>query len=117
VGYFSSLLGDTYKVSVDDQKVADEKLLQLGYEFAGRYSSRLSEELIKETRQALADFFGEERATQLRALKSSSKDSDRKEFDAAVKKKAETRYIEAMTELADQLKVKTDDLLINADAG
>lgn len=111
------VLGDTYAVNADDQKVAGERLIQLGYEFAGRYGSRLSEELIKETRQALSDFFGDERAAQLRALKSSSKDVDRKEFDAVVKKKAETRYIEAMTELADQLKITTDDLLRNADAG
>lgn len=97
------VLGAVYKVKADEQKAIDEKLMQLGYHFAGRYGERLSEELVKETRQALTDFFGEERAAQLHALKSSSKDVDRKEFDAAVRKKAETRYVEAMTELADQL--------------
>lgn len=107
---------DKHQLSAEDRKSTDEGLLQLGYQFAGRYCSRLNEELLKETRQALNDFFGEERAAQLRALRASKNDADRKEFDATTKKKAEIRYSEATTELADQLGIKTADLLFNSDA-
>lgn len=109
-------LATQHGVQTDELNDADEKLIQLGYVFAGRYGARLSEELVKETRQALQDFFGEEKAAQLRALKASGKDADRKEFETVIKKKAEARYEEAVKELADQLKIKTSDLLLNADA-
>ena len=56
------------------------------------------------------------KGAQLRALKASGKDADRKEFETVIKKKAEARYEEALKELADQLKIKTSDLLLNADA-
>ena len=115
-GEIVRLLAAEHGATPDDQKDADERLVELGYVFAGRYGARLSDELVKETRQALPDFFGEERAAQLRALSSSSKDVDRKEFETVVKKKAESRYEEAIKELADQLKIKTSDLLLNADA-
>lgn len=90
-------------------------LLEVGSSFAGDYCSRLRDELIRDTRNSLADFFGEERAGQLRALKSSDKESDRKEFEMIVTKKAEARLAEATAELADILEVKTADLLRNAD--
>lgn len=105
-----------YELDEDAQKDADAALMQAGYVFAGRYGAKLHEELIKETRQALPDFFGDERAAQLRALKASGKDVDRKEFEATVRKKAEARYEEAMKELADQLKIKTVELLLSTDA-
>jgi hypothetical protein len=111
-----NVLAAQHGVQPNELKDAEEKLAQLGYTFAGRYGARLSEELVKETRQGLQDFFGEEKAAQLRALKASGKDADRREFETIVKKKAEARYEEALKELADQLKIKTSDLLLNADA-
>lgn len=109
-------LAADYGLDGDGQTDAEEALIQAGYVFAGRYGDKLNEELVKETRQALQDFFGEEKAAQLRALKASGKDADRKEFEATVRKKAEARYEDAMKELADQLKIKTVDLLLSADA-
>jgi hypothetical protein len=111
-----NLLAAKHGVQPSELNDADEKLVQLGYIFAGRYGARLSEELVKETRQALQDFFGEEKAAQLRALKASDKDTDRKEFEATIQKKVAVRYEEALKELADQLRVRTSDLLLNADA-
>jgi hypothetical protein len=110
------VLATQYKVQPDDIKDADEQLGYLGYSFAAPYSAKLFDELVKETRQALQDFFGEEKAAQLRALKASGKDADKKDFESQIKKKAEARYEEALKELADQLKIKTADLLLNADA-
>lgn len=109
-------LAANYGVDDDGQKDVDGALVQAGYVYSGRYGARLNEELVKETRQALPDFFGEEKAAQLRALKASGKDADRKEFEATIRKKAEARYEDAMKELADQLKMKTVDLLLSADA-
>jgi hypothetical protein len=116
-GEVIKVLGEKYGMDVDGQKDADLALTQAGYEFAGRYGTRLNEELVKETRQALQDFFGEEKAAQLRALKASGKDADRKEFETAVRKKADARCEEAIKELADQLKIRTSDLLVAADLG
>lgn len=110
------LLELNHGVDADDLADVDAKLSQAGYALVGRYSAKLNDELVKETRQALQDFFGEEKAAQLRALNSSGKDSDKKEFEAQIKKKAEARHEEALKELADQLKMKTTDLLLTADA-
>ncbi|WP_084453284.1 hypothetical protein [Roseateles chitosanitabidus] len=110
------LLELNHGVDADDSADVDAKLSQAGYALVGRYSAKLNDELVKETRQALQDFFGEEKAAQLRALNSSGKDSDKKEFEAQIKKKAEARHEEALKELADQLKMKTTDLLLTADA-
>ena len=110
-------LADGHSISQSSLKMIDESLIKLGYEFAGAYRERLSDELWKETRQSLSDFFGEERAAQLRGLKESGSDADKKEFDAIIRKKADQRIKEAMTELADQLKISTPELLLNADAG
>jgi len=110
------LLASQHNVQTDELNLVDEEMIQLGYVFAGRYSAKLNDELMKETRQALQDFFGEEKAAQLRALNSSGKDADKKEFELQVKKKAEIRHEEALKELADQLKIKTSDLLLTADA-
>lgn len=108
-------LKNDYHVHTDQLGELDVELTRLGYQFGGNYGLRLRDELIKETRQALLDFFGDEKAAQLNALRASSNDSDRKEFEAAIKKKAESRFIDAMTELADQLEIKTADLIRNAD--
>ena len=100
-----------------EQKADLERTLEeAGNQHAQRYCARLLEELIKETKQTLTDFFDEDRASQLRALKGSAKESERREFDAAVNQKAKARFREAVEELAEKLKIKTENLLRNVDA-
>jgi hypothetical protein len=109
-----SLLQDQFNISPEDRSRINAQLVHTGFRSAGEYCSRLRDELIKETRQSLEEFFGDERAGQLRALKISGKEGDRKEFESTTLKKAETRFLDALSELADQLELKTDDLLRNA---
>lgn len=101
---------ENYNVSVELKDELDNKLIERGHYYAGAYCSRLHVELTKETRQSFEDFFSEERAAQLRAIR----DSDSKEFEIAVKKKADLRFNDAVAELADQLNIKTEELLRNA---
>jgi len=95
----------------------DSSLAALGRQYFSAYETRLREELEKETKQSLLDFFGEEKAVQLQALKNSSNVSDRKEFESAIRKKTEARLKDALDELANQLKVAMESLLSNGDIG
>lgn len=112
----NSILKSLIEILGKDNLQSDEIVLQLnrvGYKSLSNYATRLKDELLKETKQeqGLVDFFGEDRAAQLRALRETS----RTEFDLIIKKKTDTRFQEAMSELADQLKLKTDQLLKNLD--
>jgi hypothetical protein len=107
-----SLIDILGKDNVQSNEIVAQ-LNRVGYKSLSSYATRLKDELLKETKQeqGLVDFFGEDRAAQLRALRETS----RIDFDLIIKKKTETRFQEAMSELADQLKLKTEELLKNLD--
>lgn len=104
-------------VTSTQESEIESSLSALGRRYFSDYGARLQEELTKETRQSLVDFFGDEKAAQLQALKLSPNASDRKEFENAIRKKAEIRTKDALDELANQLKVTTESLLSNGDIG
>ncbi|MGT2457642.1 hypothetical protein ACU4GI_47770 [Cupriavidus basilensis] len=93
----------------------ERELEASGREFMANYVSRFSEEIQKETRQSFPEYFQEERANQLRALKVSSKDSDLREFDAAIFERSKARVNDALEELANLLAIKTHDLQLMSD--
>ena len=104
-------LKDSQHLDQHQANELDEKLIEMGIKHAGAYSARLLDELKKETKQTLDDFFPEDKANQLRILKETNK----KEFNAQINKKAEARHFDAITELSDQLGVKTEELLNGTD--
>jgi len=104
-------LKDSQQLDQHQANELDDKLIEMGIKHAGAYSTRLLDELKKETKQALDDFFPEDKANQLRILKETNK----KEFNAQISKKAEARHLDAIIELSDQLGVKTEELLNDTD--
>lgn len=104
-------------ITTTQESEIESSLSALGRRYVTDYGTRLHEELTKETKQSLVDFFGDEKAAQLQALKNSPNASDRKEFENAIRKRAEARTKDALDELANQLKVTTESLLIHGDIG
>lgn len=105
--------------NLDRQSIAviSDQLKKLGEKSVGEYLIKLKDEFLKETRQSLDEFFSEERTNQLRSLKSSGNEGDRIKFDEEVQKRADSRVLEALDDLADQLLIPTGELqrIINAD--
>lgn len=102
-----------------DQQSLDavaEQFKVAGEKSVAEYLIRLKDEFLKETKQSLDEFFPEERANQLRSLKTSGNDGDRKKFEVAVQERTDSRVLEAMADLADQLLLTTEELQRTVDA-
>jgi len=97
-------------------KAITEQFKVSGERFVADYLLKLKDEFLKETKQSLDEFFSEERSNQLRLLKVSVNEVDRKKFEIAVQEKADGRVLEAMAELADQLLLSTEELQRTVDA-
>jgi hypothetical protein len=109
-------IADFKPLAEEAKSELDQVLKDVGTQYAQRYCERLLEELKKETKLALSDFFNEELVSQLRAQKGSAKLEDRQAFEKTVKQKAEERFRDSINELAEKLQVKTESLLRNVDA-
>lgn len=97
-------------------KTITEQFKVSGERFVADYLIKLKDEFLKETKQSLDEFFPEERSNQLRLLKVSGNEVDRKKFEIAVQEKSDSRVLEAMAELADQLLLSTEELQRTVDA-
>jgi hypothetical protein len=110
-------LASNCNLDAAQREKADTVLKGMALRYFVEYADRFKDEIHRETRQALMEFFGEEKAVHLRALLNSDKQADRAEFNNAVQRKANTRVKEALEMLAGQLKVAPDDLLRHVDFG
>jgi Tfp pilus assembly PilM family ATPase len=111
-----SHIGKHTELDQQSLDVVAEHFKMSGEKFVAEYLIRLKDEFLKETKQSLDEFFPEERANQLRSLKVSGNEGDRKKFEAAVQERTDSRVLEAMTDLADQLLITTEELQRTVDA-
>lgn len=102
--------------SVEAMKL-DAALLGIGEDHFSEYGARFRDEIYKDTKQRLADFFEEEMVTQLKFLQHSSNKKDRHSFETTVRTKSDTRVKDALESLASQLQTPQDSLLRNVDFG
>lgn len=103
---------------LDDISLIEVKnrLLETAKDHLNRYLQKYKEEIRKDTRASLDEFFSEEKANQLRSWKVSPHEVERKNFETTINERAEIRYQEGMIDLANILSVSTDELqrMINA---
>lgn len=85
----------------------DRSLMDLGLQAAREYTDRLWDETLRETRNNLGDYFGEIHAGQLRELKQ----TNLKDFERQVSDNAQERYSMALTQLANRLGRRNEDLV------
>lgn len=94
----------------------EENFMASGKTSVAEYLIRLKDVFLKETKQSLDEFFSEEKANQLRSWKISANEIDRKKFEAEILKETNERVHKAMTDLANQLLITTEELQRTVDA-
>jgi len=95
----------------DWQTKLNDQLEQLGFRVLYDYRVCLKRELERETRNYLADFFGDVEAARLGVVKQTDYD----QYEKIVAEKAEERFSFAVEQLANVLEISTDDLLRKSD--
>lgn len=92
-------------------------LIAIGRKHFTSYAAKFRDEIYKETKQSLSDFFEEEKATQLKALLNSSNTKGRKDSEFELRQKADGRVRDALEVLAVQLETPLESLLQHVDFG
>ncbi|WP_347903961.1 hypothetical protein [Pseudomonas purpurea] len=93
-------------MDLEQQGVFDRRLLALGTDAALRYSSTMLDQISRDVKRNLADFFGETEAGSLRDLRK----SDPAAFEESTGEKAMEKFREALTRFANQLEQDPSDL-------
>jgi hypothetical protein len=97
------------KTSLNEEQLNtfERRLKVLGNDAALRYSSTLKEQITRDVKRNLADFFGETQAGVLREMRK----SDPETFEEEVLKMAAEKFEEALIRFANQLEQSPTDLL------
>ncbi|MGJ5998872.1 hypothetical protein ACSBR8_27005 [Pseudomonas aeruginosa] len=100
---------DELKTSLDSeqQTIIDRRLQTLGMDAALRYSATLLDQIVRDVKRNLADFFGETEAGVLR----DQRKNDRETFDRRVGEMAREKFDDALARFANQLEQLPADLL------
>lgn len=94
-------------LSTDQQNALDRRLQTLGMDAALRYSATLLDQILRDVKRNLADFFGETEAGVLR----DQRKNDRETFDRRVGEMAREKFDDALARFANQLEQLPADLL------
>lgn len=93
-------------MSLEHQGALDRRLIVLGTEAALRYSSTMLDQISRDVKRNLADFFGETEAGYLRDMRK----SDPAAFEERTGEKTMEKFKEALTRFANQLEQEPSDL-------
>ena len=97
----------THALTDDESQSLDRRLIELGSDAALRYSSTLKDQITRDVKRNLADFFGETQAGVLREMRK----SDLETFEEEIFKMAGEKFEEALVRFANQLEQSPADLL------
>lgn len=94
-------------LNADQQNAVDRRLQTLGMDAALRYSATLLDQILRDVKRNLADFFGETEAGVMR----DQRKNDRETFDKRVAEMAREKFDDALARFANQLEQLPADLL------